>query len=224
MIDLYFWPTPNAYKILIFLEEAKVEYRIIPVNILRGDQFKPEFLEVSPNNRIPAIVDYKPVDTGDKISIFESGCLLMYLAEKTGQFLSTNLRNRYKTIQWLMWQIGGIGPMMGQANYFLNYTLEDIPYAKDRYVKELKRLCGVIDKHLSKQDYLSEDYSIADMACYPWIKFVDHINIDLNEYSKLADWVARITKRSAVQRAYTLGEPIQGEHQLDDEARHILFK
>ncbi|MBD2533632.1 glutathione S-transferase family protein [Nostoc flagelliforme FACHB-838] len=223
MIDLYFWPTPNGYKPLIFLEESALAYQIKPVNIMRGDQFEPNFLAVALNNRIPAIVDYAPTDADQPFALFESGSILIYLAEKTGQFLSSDLRNRHQTIQWLMWQMGGVGPMMGQANHFIQYAPEDIPYGKKRYGDEVKRLFGVMEKQLSDQDYLTGNYSIADMACYPWIKFSDLINIQLSDFPRVAEWVARITERPAVKRAYEVGEPIKGEQQMDDEARRLLF-
>ena len=223
MIDLYFWPTPNGYKPLIFLEESALAYQIKPVNIMRGEQFKPNFLAIALNNRIPAIVDSAPADGDEPLALFESGSILIYLAEKTGQFLSSDLRNRHQTIQWLMWQMGGVGPMMGQANHFIQYAPEDIPYGKKRYANEVKRLLGVMEKQLSERDYLTGDYSIADMACYPWIQFSDLIGIPLADFPRVAEWVARIGERPAVKRAYEVGEPIKGEEQMDDEARHLLF-
>jgi GST-like protein len=223
MIDLYFWPTPNGYKPLIFLEETGLPYQIKPINILRGDQFQYDFLEIAPNNRIPAIVDHSPVEGNKPLALFESGSILIYLAEKTGQFLASDLRIRHQTIQWLMWQMGGIGPMMGQANHFIRYAPEDIPYAKKRYVSEVKRLLGVMEKRLSDREYLTGDYSISDMACYPWIKFSDLINVPLADFPRVAQWVTRISERSAVKRAYEVGEPIQGDYQMDEEARRLLF-
>lgn len=223
MIDLYFWPTPNGYKTLIFLEESALLYQIKPVNIMRGEQFEPSFLAVAPNNRIPAIVDHASADGKEPFTLFESGSILIYLAEKIGQFLSSDLRNRHKTIQWLMWQMGGIGPMMGQANHFLQYAPEDIHYCKKRYMEEVKRLFRVMEKQLSDQEYLTGDYSIADMACYPWVRFSDTINIPLSNFPKVAEWVARISERPAVKRAYEVGEPVKGEQQMDDEASRLLF-
>ncbi|WP_424100497.1 glutathione S-transferase N-terminal domain-containing protein [Moorena producens] len=223
MIDLYFWPTPNGYKPLIFLEETGLPYQIKPINILRGDQFKPDFLAIAPNNRIPAIVDDAPAEGNKPFALFESGSILIYLAEKTGQFFSSNLRTRHQTIQWLMWQMGGIGPMMGQANHFTRYAPEDIPYGKKRYVNEFKRLLGVMEKQLSDRDYLTEDYSIADMACYPWIAFSHLINVELADFPRVAKWVEGIAERPAVKRAYQVGEPIQGDYQMDEEARRLLF-
>jgi GSH-dependent disulfide-bond oxidoreductase len=223
MIDLYFWPTPNGYKPLIFLEETALEYQILPINIMKGDQFKPEFLAIAPNNRMPAIVDDQPTDGGQPYALFESGSILIYLAEKIGQFLPDNLRDRHQTIQWLMWQMGGVGPMMGQANHFIKYAPEDIPYGKKRYTDEVRRLLRVMETQLNNQDFLAGHYSIADMACYPWVKIADFINIELSDYPKVAGWVARISERPAVQRAYAVGEGVKGEQQMDEEARRILF-
>jgi GSH-dependent disulfide-bond oxidoreductase len=223
MIDLYFWPTPNGYKPLILLEETGLEYQIQPVNIMKSDQFKPDFLAIAPNNRMPAMVDCDPADGGEPYALFESGSILIYLAEKTGQFLAHDLRDRHQTIQWLMWQMGGVGPMMGQANHFVKYAPEDIPYGKKRYTDEVKRLFGVMEKQLSDRDFLTGHYSIADMACYPWIKLADFINIQLSDYPKVADWVTRIAERPAVKKAYEVGDAIKGEQVMDEEARHQLF-
>jgi GSH-dependent disulfide-bond oxidoreductase len=223
MIDLYFWPTPNGYKPLILLEEAGLEYQIKPINIMKGDQFKPDFLAIAPNNRMPAMVDRDPADGGEPYALFESGSILIYLAEKIGQFLSNDLRDRHQTIQWLMWQMGGVGPMMGQANHFVKYAPEDIPYGKKRYTDEVKRLFGVMEKQLGDRDFLTGHYSIADMACYPWIKLADFINIQLSDYPKVADWVARIAERPAVKKAYEVGDSIKGEQVMDEEARRQLF-
>jgi GSH-dependent disulfide-bond oxidoreductase len=223
MIDLYFWPTPNGYKPLILLEEAGLEYQIKPINIMKGDQFKPDFLAIAPNNRMPAMVDRDPADGGEPYALFESGSILIYLAEKIGQFLSNDLRDRHQTIQWLMWQMGGVGPMMGQANHFVKYAPEDIPYGKKRYTDEVKRLFGVMEKQLGDRDFLTGHYSIADMACYPWIKLADFINIQLSDYPKVADWVARIAERPAVKKAYQVGDSIKGEQVMDEEARRQLF-
>ena len=224
MIDLYFWPTPNGYKPLIFLEETGLPYQMKPINIMRGDQFKHDFLAIAPNNRIPAIVARTPAEGDSPFSLFESGSILIYLAEKTGQFLASDLRTRHQTIQWLMWQMGGVGPMMGQANHFIRYAPEDIPYAKKRYVNEVKRLLGVMEKQLSDRNYLAGDYSIADMACYPWIAFSHLLNITLAEdFPKVTEWVDRISQRPAVKRAYEVGEPVKGDGEMDEEARRILF-
>src|SRR5690606_28592839 len=169
MIDLYYWTTPNGHKITLFLEETGLPYTIIPVNIGKGDQFQPDFLKIAPNSRIPAIVDRAPADGGTAISLFESGAILLYLAEKTGQCMPNTLRGRSDVLQWLFWQMGGLGPMAGQNHHFNTYAQEKIPYAIDRYVRETGRLYGVLNKQLADREFIAHDYSIADMACYPWI-------------------------------------------------------
>lgn len=170
MIDLYYWPTPNGHKITMFLEEAGVDYRIVPVDIRAGDQFKPEFPAISPNNRMPAIIDYEPQDPGEPVSLFESGAILLYLAEKYGKFLPADIRGRKTVLEWLFWQVGGLGPMAGQNHHFNLYAPEKLPNAIDRYVKETNRLYGVLDRRLDGRAYIAgDDYTIADMACYPWI-------------------------------------------------------
>lgn len=169
MIELYYWPTPNGHKITIFLEEAALPYRIVPVDISAGDQFKPEFLAISPNNRMPAIIDHAPADGGAPISVFESGAILVYLAEKIGRFLPTALRSRKTVFEWLFWQVGGLGPMAGQNHHFVQYAPKSIPYAIDRYVRETSRLYAVLDRRLAEVEWVAGDYSIADMAIYPWI-------------------------------------------------------
>ncbi|GKT21595.1 glutathione S-transferase N-terminal domain-containing protein [Acidovorax sp. SUPP3334] len=170
MIDLHYWTTPNGHKITMFLEEASLPYRVLPVNIGRGEQFQPGFLRIAPNNRIPAIVDHSPAGGGEPIPVFESGAILLYLADKTARFIPQELRGRTEALQWLFWQMGGLGPMAGQNHHFTQYAPEPIAYAIDRYVKETARLYGVLDKHLSDgRDYIAGGYSIADMACYPWI-------------------------------------------------------
>lgn len=169
MIDLYYWTTPNGHKITMFLEEAGLPYAIHPVNINRGDQFEPEFLKISPNNRIPAIVDQQPSGGGEPLSLFESGAILLYLAEKTGRFLPTDLRGRQDVLQWLFWQVGGLGPMAGQNHHFNAFADEKIAYAIERYVGETGRLYGVLNKHLADREFIADSYSIADMASYPWI-------------------------------------------------------
>jgi GST-like protein len=170
MIDLYYWTTPNGHKITIFLEEAGLPYKIIPINIGKGEQFKPEFLAVSPNNRIPAIVDHEPAGGGKPISVFESGAILLYLADKTGKFIAKDLRGRNETVEWLFWQMGNLGPMAGQNNHFNIYAPDKLPYAMDRYRNEVNRLFGVMNKRLANRQFLAGDYSIADMASYPWIR------------------------------------------------------
>lgn len=181
MIELYYWPTPNGQKVRILCEEAQIDHKIFPVNIGAGDQFKPEFLSISPNSRIPAIVDTEPHDGGEKISLFESGAILMYLAEKTGQFLPTDVRSRFEVIKWLMWQMANLGPMAGQNGHFNTYAPEKIPYAIERYVKETRRLYGVLDRRLADRPFIAGAYSIADMACYPWIvPYTRHMQTSMN--------------------------------------------
>jgi GSH-dependent disulfide-bond oxidoreductase len=208
MIDLYYWTTPNGHKIPIFLEEAELPYTIHPINIGKGEQFQPAFLQISPNNRIPAIVDQHPADGGAPISIFESGAILQYLAEKTGKFLPSNIRDRVETMQWLFWQVGGLGPMLGQNHHFNQYAPEKIPYAIQRYIKETERLYGVLDKQLQDREYITGEYSIADMAAYPWTVPHQHQQIDLNHYPNVKRWFESIQSRPAVIRAYAKAEAI----------------
>jgi GST-like protein len=202
MIELYYWPTPNGHKITIFLEEAQLDYKIIPVDIRTGDQFKPDFLKFSPNNRIPAIIDCNPIDGGDPISVFESGAILLYLAEKTGKFISSQLRVRKSITEWIFWQMGGLGPMAGQNHHFIQYSPEKIPYAIERYVKETNRLYGVLNKQLEAQNYLAGEYSIADMACYPWIVPHERQQQKLEDFPNLERWFNNIQSRQAVIKAY----------------------
>ncbi|ALO36822.1 thiol:disulfide oxidoreductase [Alcaligenes faecalis] len=224
MIDLYYWTTPNGHKITMFLEESGLPYTIHPINIGQGDQFKPEFLRIAPNNRIPAIVDQAPQDGGEPISLFESGAILQYLAEKTGQFLSADLRVRTETLQWLYWQMGGLGPMAGQNHHFNVYAPVKIDYAIDRYVRETGRLYGVLNKHLEQRDFIAGDYSIADMASYPWIVSHQRQSQNLDDFPHLKRWFQRIGERPATQRAYALVEQINpGSPAHDDKARQILF-
>ncbi|HEY9648332.1 MAG TPA: glutathione S-transferase N-terminal domain-containing protein [Chroococcidiopsis sp.] len=223
MIDLYYWTTPNGHKVTIFLEEAELPYTIKPINIGKGDQFDPAFLAIAPNNRIPAIVDHQPVDDGAPISIFESGAILQYLAEKTGKFLPADLRGQVEVMQWLFWQMGGLGPMLGQNHHFSQYAPEKIPYAINRYVKETERLYGVLDKRLSDRDFVAGDYSIADMACYPWIVPYERQGQDLNQFPHLKRWFEAIQSRPAVQRAYAKVNEVNTATAMTDEAKAILF-
>jgi GSH-dependent disulfide-bond oxidoreductase len=202
MMELYYWPTPNGHKIAIFLEEAELEYQIFPIDIMAGDQFKPDFLKIAPNNRMPAIIDRAPLDGGEPISVFESGAILQYLAEKTGKFLPTDVRGRKTVMEWLFWQMGGLGPMAGQNHHFVQYAPEKIPYAIDRYVKETTRLYGVLNKQLAGKDYIAGDYSIADMACYPWICGHQKQQQNLADFPDLHRWFDRMHDRPAVIRAY----------------------
>ena len=222
-VRLYYWPTPNGHKITIFLEEAKVDYQIYPVNIAQGDQFKPEFLKISPNNRMPAIIDTAPPDGSEPISVFESGAILLYLAEKTGKFLPDNLRDRKIVTEWLFWQVGGLGPMAGQNHHFSQYAPEKIPYAIDRYVNETNRLYGVLNKQLAKSEYIAGTYSIADMACYPWIVPHDKQGQNLADFPHLQRWFNSIASRPAVIEAYKKGKEVSSESTVTEESKKILF-
>ena len=223
MIDLYYWTTPNGHKITIFLEEADLTYNIHPVNISQGDQFKPEFLAISPNNRIPAIVDQKPIDDGEPLPIFESGAILEYLADKTGQFLPTSGAERYQVLQWLYWQMGGLGPMAGQNHHFSVYAPERIAYATERYVNETNRLYGVLNKQLEGKDYIAGDYSIADMASYPWIRPYQQQGQDLNDFPHLKAWFERMQARPAVAKAYKIADDINTAPAVTENSKSILF-
>ncbi|MEG3435996.1 glutathione S-transferase N-terminal domain-containing protein [Pannus brasiliensis CCIBt3594] len=223
MIDLYYWPTPNGHKITIFLEESGLDYQIIPVNIGAGDQFKPDFLKISPNNRMPAIVDRSPADGGESISVFESGAILLYLAEKTGRFLSSDPRTRFATLEWLFWQVGGLGPMAGQNHHFGQYAPEKIPYAIDRYTRETNRLYGVLNRRLADREYIAGDYSIADMACYPWIVPHQIQGQNLADFPHLQRWFGSIESRPAVIRAYEKGRSLASRPVVSEESRAILF-
>jgi GSH-dependent disulfide-bond oxidoreductase len=223
MIELYYWPTPNGHKVTIFLEEAGLNYQIMPVNIAAGDQFKPDFLQISPNNRMPAIIDRHPVDGGEAISVFESGAILQYLAEKTGKFCPTDLRERKIVNEWLFWQVGGLGPMAGQNHHFSQYASEKIPYAIDRYVKETNRLYGVMNRQLERHEYLAGEYSIADMASYPWIVPYERQQQDLADFPNLKRWFEAIGSRPAVIRAYKQGESINSTPTMTEESKKILF-
>lgn len=224
MIDIYYWPTPNGHKITIFCEEAGLPYAIKPVNIQQGDQFKPDFLKISPNNRMPAIVDNEPADKGAPLSIFESGAILVYLAEKTGKFMPKELRGRFEVLQWLFWQMGGLGPMAGQNHHFAAYAPEKLPYAIDRYVKETSRLYAVMDKRLRDREYLAGDYSVADMASYPWCVPWERQGQKLENFPNMKRWFETIRDRPAVKRAYEVGKSYQsGRQNTDPEVRKILF-
>lgn len=202
MIDLYYAPTPNGHKITLFLEEAELDYRLIPVNIGKGDQFRAEFLEISPNNKIPAIVDHTPADGGPPLSLFESGEILLYLAEKTGLLLSGELRERHRTLQWLFWQVGGLGPMLGQNHHFNHFAPKPEPYAIERYQAETQRLYNVLNKRLETVPWLGgEHYSIADIAAWPWVNSHERQRIDLQTYPAVNNWFERIHNRPATQRA-----------------------
>jgi GSH-dependent disulfide-bond oxidoreductase len=224
MIDLYYWPTPNGHKITMFLEEAGLDYRIRPVDISAGEQFRPEFLAISPNNRMPAIVDQAPADGGEPASVFESGAILLYLAEKTGKFLPTDLRGRKTVLEWLFWQVGGLGPMAGQNHHFAQYAPEKLPYAIDRYVNETNRLYGVLDRRLQGRAFIAgDDYTIADMACYPWIVPWKKQLQNLDDFPDLRRWFDAIRERPATIRAYAKGEPWMDRPVVNEDSRSILF-
>jgi len=223
MIDLYYWPTPNGHKITLFLEEAGLDYTIIPVDISAGDQFKPDFLAFSPNNRMPAIIDTLPVDDGEPISVFESGAILVYLAEKTGRFMPADLRGRKTVLEWLFWQVGGLGPMAGQNHHFGLYAPEKLPYAIERYVKETNRLYGVLDRRLATNKFLAgADYSIADMASYPWVVPWKNQQQEIDDFPHLKRWFEAIEARPATVRAYARGEEYK-RPTVTEESKKLLF-
>lgn len=223
MIELYYWPTPNGHKITIFLEETGTDYRIIPVHIGRGEQFKPGFLTISPNNRMPAIVDRAPADAGEAISVFESGAILLYLAEKIGRFIPEEIRARVEVLQWLFWQMAGLGPMAGQNHHFVKYAPEKLPYAIDRYVQETSRLYAVLDRRLADREFVAGDYSIADMAAYPWVVPHERQQQNLEDFPNLKRWFETIRARPAVVRAYEKGAAISAKPVVDEDARKFLF-
>jgi GST-like protein len=224
MIDLYYWTTPNGHKITIFLEETGLPYTIKPINIGKGEQFAPEFLKISPNNRIPAMVDNTPADGKGPLSIFESGAILEYLADKTGKFLPRDVRGRAEVMQWLFWQMGGLGPMLGQNHHFRGYAAEKIIYAIERYTKETERLYGVLDERLADREFVAGEYSIADMACYPWIVLHERQGQDLNDFTHLKRWFEAIQGRDAVKRAYEIAKTVNPSRAgMSEEAKKILF-
>ncbi len=218
MIDLHYWPTPNGHKISIMLEESGLEYKTIPVNIGQGDQFDAKFLRISPNNRMPAIVDH---DTG--ASVFEGGAILIYLAEKTGRFLPTDSKPRLEVLQWLFWQAGGLGPMAGQLSHFVNYAKETVQYAHDRYADEYDRLLAVMDVRLRDREFLGGDYSIADMAAFPWVLPYRKLGNDLDKFANLRRWFDTLKERPAVRRGVDLGRDWPRDESRSDEAHAVMF-
>jgi len=207
MIDLYYAPTPNGHKISLLLEECGLPYRLYRIDMSAGEQFRPEFLAISPNNKIPAIVDNEPVDGGAPLSVFESGAILQYLAEKTGKFLSQELRERTITLQWLTWQVAGFGPMLGQNHHFTHYAPQPVPYAIERFLQETRRLYGVLNRQLEKNAYIAgENYSIADIATYPWVVAHERQRVDLAEFPAVRNWFERVKSRPATQKAYALAQ------------------
>ena len=224
MIKLYYWTTPNGHKITLCLEEMGLPYEVIPVNIGKGDQFQPEFLRFSPNNKIPAIIDTDPEDGGEPVPVFESGAILAYLADKTGQFYGESPRQRLGVMQWLFWQMGGLGPMAGQNHHFNVYAPEPVPYAIERYVKETARLYAVMDRQLADQPFLAGNYSIADMASYPWVVSHERQKQDLNDFPNVKRWFVTLSERPAAKRAYALADQIRGNKQgFTDDEKKILF-
>lgn len=225
MIELYYWGTPNGHKITLLLEEAGVPYEIRPVDISAGEQFAPEFLAISPNNRIPAIVDTAPADGGEPISVFESGAILQYLATKTGKFLPDDPRTRTVVLEWLYWQVGGLGPMAGQNHHFGTYAPEKIPYAIDRYVRETARLYGVLDKRLAGRAFIAgSEYTIADMASYPWIVPHERQGQNLDDFPNVKRWFDAIAARGATVRAYAVAKNLAARNSItSDEGRRVLF-
>ena len=222
MIDLYTWPTPNGHKVHIMLEETGLEYTVIPVNISAGDQFDPGFLEISPNNKMPAMVDRDGPD-GKPYSLFESGAILMYLAEKTGRFIPQEMRARYTVIQWLMFQMGSIGPMLGQAHHFRAYAPERIPYAVDRYTNEANRLYNVLDVRLREHDYLADEYSIADIAVFPWLRSHERQGVNMDDYPHVKRWFDTIAARPAVKRGVEVLADRRRTGPISDEEREVMF-
>ena len=227
MIDLHYWSTPNGHKITMFLEEVGLPYKVFPVNIGKGDQFKPEFLAIAPNNRIPAIVDHDPIGGGQPLSLFESGAILQYLADKTGKFLSKEPAARYDATQWLFWQMGGLGPMAGQTHHFRNYAVDKIPYAIDRYVNETNRLYGVLNKRLSDRAFLAGEYSIADMASYPWVVPYENQGQNIDDFPHVKRWLETIKARPATERAYAKAKEVNPDFGKvvirTEEERKLLF-
>lgn len=222
MLDLYYWPTPNGWKITVMLEELGVPYNLKYVNIMQGDQFAHAFLKIAPNNRMPAIVDHEPADGGEPISVFESGAILQYLGDKYGQFYSQDMRTRQEINQWLFWQMGGLGPMAGQAHHFRQYAPETVPYGIDRYTNECNRLYGVMDRRLADREFLAGDYSIADMASWPWAILHERQGQDVNDFPNLKRWIEAIEARPAAARGQLIGADYRKS--IDDEAaRKILF-
>jgi GSH-dependent disulfide-bond oxidoreductase len=224
MIDLYYWTTPNGHKVTMFLEETGLDYNVIPVNIGKGEQFKPDFLKVAPNNRIPAMIDHAPEGGGEPVSLFESGAMLLYLADKVKRFIPQDVHGRADVLQWLFWQMGGLGPMAGQNHHFTQYAPEKIPYAMKRYVDETNRLYGVLNKRLADRAFMAgEDYSIADMASYPWIVPWEKQGQKLDDFPHLKRWFEAIAARPATIRAYEKGEAIRPSRPMSEEEKKVLF-
>jgi GST-like protein len=216
MIDFYYWPTPNGWKVSIMLEECGLPYRVVPVNIGKGDQFRPEFLAISPNNRMPAIVD-------DGVPVFESGAILLHLAEKAGRFMPTDARGRKETLEWLFWQVGNLGPMAGQLSHFVNYAQGEHAYSRERYANEYNRCLGVLERRLGGRDYILGEYSIADMASFPWVLISKPLGQALDDFPNVARWREAIKQRPAVQHGVDLGKELRRSAPPTEEERRILF-
>jgi len=224
MLDLYYWPTPNGWKVSILLEELELPYNLVPVNISKGDQFAPEFLVISPNNRMPAIVDRDPEGGGEPVAVFESGAIMLYLAEKTGRFMPSDLRGRKETLEWLFWQVGNQGPMAGQLSHFVNYAPGDHAYSLERYAGEYDRCLGVLERRLEGRDWILDwGYSIADMICFPWVLIAKPLRADLSAFPNVSRWRQAMKDRPAVQRGVDVGNEFRRRDAPTEEERKILF-
>ena len=223
MYDLYYWPTPNGHKIAIFLEEVGAPYQIIPIDIRRGDQFDPDFLRIAPNNKMPALMDLYPNDGDGPLALFESGAILEYLAEKHDLFFGNSMREKNIVRQWLMWQVAGLGPMAGQNVHFNHYATEDVPYGKERYLRETSRLYAVLNKQLKNKSFVADTYSIADMAIYPWIVSHERQGINLSDFPNIQHWFELMGQREAVKRAYARAEECGTDTGVTEESKAILF-
>ncbi|MDX1606154.1 MAG: glutathione S-transferase N-terminal domain-containing protein [Candidatus Competibacterales bacterium] len=226
MIDFHYWPTPNGWKVAIMLEECSLDYRMVPVDIHRGEQFRPEFLAISPNNRMPAIVDHDPDPAygAEPVSVFESGAILLYLAEKTGRFLPTSAPGRKQALEWLFWQVGNLGPMGGQLSHFVNYAEGEHDYSRRRYANEYNRCLGVLERRLETREFLLGDYSVADMAAWPWVLGAKTLGQKLDEFPRVARWRQTMKERPAVRRSVDLGKSLRRNTPYSDEERRILFE
>jgi GSH-dependent disulfide-bond oxidoreductase len=223
VIDLYTWPAPNGHKVQILVEELGIPYRVMPIDITQGDQHQPAYRLVNPNGKIPAIVDHAPSDGGAPLTIFESGAVMLYLAEKEGRFLPTELRSRSETLQWLFWQVGGLGPMMGQAQHFFRYASQSVPYGIERYQQETRRLLRVLEDRLGGRDFVGADYSIADMACFPWIRIHKMTGVSLEDFPRVQAWYGRVRARPAVDRGVSLLRERWVDVTKSDDAKRNLF-
>lgn len=221
MLDFYFWPTPNGWKVSIMLEECGLDYNLIPVNIGKGDQFKPEFMEISPNNRMPALVDHDVA--GDPITVFESGAIMHYLAERTGKFVPEHWRGRKEVLEWLFWQVGNQGPMAGQLSHFVNYADGSIEYGKNRYGNEYNRCLGVLEKRLQEREYIVGEYSIVDMICWPWVLIAKPLGQSLDDFPNVSRWRNAIKERPAVQRGVDVGKEFRSSGPPGIEERKVMF-